>query len=151
MTVNLYAIAQPQNKINKDVTNTIKASDINIDMKKDTSIMSPIILLKFPSGINETNFNYAKLSNGYYYFVTDVIKKLGGIHEVHLEIDVLTSFKTQINNITCEIVRCEKERNKDIVDDEVPLVSTKNVEVMKFDGQFFDTSKCRYYLCVSGG
>ena len=125
------------------------STDMNCNLKNDTSLMNPVITLKLPSGVSLTDFNFIYLDFGYYYIVTDIVKKMGGIVEISGEIDVLYSFKTELNSLFVEVARSESDANKNIMDNEVPLITSRIVETQNIG--HFDKTQIKTYLCVSGG
>ena len=147
MICRLYKSFDTFEKINKAMTQV--STDISCNLKNDTSLMNPVITLKLPSGVSLTDFNFFYLDFGYYYIVTDVVKKIGGIVEVSGEIDVLYSFKTELNSLFVEVVRSESDANKNIMDTEVPLITSRIVETQNIG--HFDKTQIKTYLCVSGG
>lgn len=147
MICRLYKSFDAFEKINKTMTQV--SVDINCNLKNDTSLMNPVITLKLPSNIKMTDFNFFFLDFGYYYIVKDIVKKMGGIVEISGEIDVLYSFKTELNNLYVEVIRSESEINKNILDNEVPLITSRVVETQHIG--HFDKTNIKTYLCVSGG
>ena len=84
------------NKSNKKVVNkTIEeVQEIDFIFKDDTDITNPILILQsYQSG----NYCYIPNLNRYYY-IDRVIVMNGGFYKLHLEIDVLMSYKNEIMN-----------------------------------------------------
>lgn len=149
MIVRLYSSSDSFNKINKSMV--LKSADIACNIKNDTSIMTPTISLTLPTNIRPTDFNYVYIDFfGYMYATTDIVKRMGGVYDVLLEIDVLYSFRNELNNLTVEVLRSESHGNPNILDNEVPLITSRIIEVQNV-GEPFDLTKTKSYLCVSGG
>ena len=133
----MYLQTESFEKINKTMTQV--SVDINCNLKNDTSLMNPVITLKLPSNVKMTDFNFFYLDFGYYYIVKDIVKKMGGIIEISGEIDVLYSFKNELNSLYVEVTRSESEINKNILDNEVPLITSRVVETQHI-GHFDKTN-----------
>lgn len=91
--------------INKNIT-LINVLDFNL--KSDNSILQPILILK-----NYTDGNYCYIEEfKRYYYINDVRVLKGGLYELHLNVDVLMTYKdTIINNpiTTQKIVKLNNE------------------------------------------
>lgn len=93
------------NVINKNIT-LIKEIDFNL--KSDNSILQPILILK---NYTEGNYCYIEEFNRYYY-INDVRVLKGGLYELHLNVDVLMTYKDIIINnpiTTQKIVKLNNE------------------------------------------
>lgn len=145
MNVTLYSCSDAFNKINKRLI--AKSTKIPCTIKIDTSLMNPTISITLP--ISWHDFNYVQFENGYTYIVEDVVKKMGGVYDVNLQIDALYTFRNEINNLTIEVTRSESHGIENILDNEVPLITSRIIESQNIGA--FDTKNAKTYLCVSGG
>lgn len=105
MKLKIYNNNSNDNVLNKNIT-LIKEIDFNL--KSDNSILQPILILK-----NYTEGNYCYIDEfKRYYYINDVRVLKGGLFELHLNVDVLMTYKdTIINNpiTTQKIVKLNNE------------------------------------------
>lgn len=91
MNLIAYSTKNPYNVINKELT---QISTYEIKIKKESSIINPVIMIESDSFID---FNYCYIDNfNRYYFVNDVEVFPNNIFYLTLSIDVLESFKSDI-------------------------------------------------------
>lgn len=64
-------------------------------------------------------YNYARI-NGKYYFVDSVDCATNLIYNVHLRIDLLASYKTEILSNYCNILYSQSNFNKNLIDSRIP-------------------------------
>ena len=105
MKLKIYNNNSNGNVINKNIT-LIKELDFNL--KSDNSILQPILILK---NYTEGNYCYIDEFNRYYY-INDVRVLKGGLFELHLNVDVLMTYKDIIINnpiTTQKIVKLNNE------------------------------------------
>ena len=130
--------------------------DIAIKVKTPCSIINPSILLSF----NPLKENYFKIYWGdstdetksrYYYKVdTTCINQL---YEVQLREDVLQTYKTEILNLRCNVLRQEYKYNRYMADDRVICERRRNVKYLTAPNLPFSTqgTGTPVVLTVSGG
>lgn len=105
MKLKIYNNNSNGNVINKNIA-LIKEIDFNL--KSDNSILQPILILK---NYTEGNYCYIEEFNRYYY-INDVRVLKGGLFELHLNVDVLMTYKDIIINnpiTTQKIVKLNNE------------------------------------------
>ncbi len=94
MEIYLYVNNSPKNKIDKVLSNEISYAGT---LRNETSVINPVIMLE---SYNISNYNYAFIPDfGRFYFISDIISIRNGLWEVHLKVDVLESFKTEIKSL----------------------------------------------------
>lgn len=138
----------------RDVTKTLTqvGDNINVVLKEDSTIEEPTLIL---SG-SFINANYCKIPtfNNRYYFITSQTVLTGNRVEIHLTVDVLTTYQANIRNSTQLIVRQENAGVNEIVDTQLPLKNGSNLTIVQFpNSPFFDSftesTKC-FLLNVIG-
>ena len=109
MNITLYVNNSEKNKIGKNLTNDFSLTGT---LRDATNIINPVILLE----LNEIdNHNYCYIPNfNRYYFITDITVIRTGLFAIYLMVDVLESFKTEIENLS------------------VILLNTQNVGINKY-------------------
>ena len=91
MKLKIYNNNSNNNVLNKKIT---PVSELDFNMKSDNSILQPILILK-----NYTSGNYCYIDElKRYYFINDVRLLTGGLYELHLDVDVLMTYKNAIIN-----------------------------------------------------
>lgn len=132
MNCNFYSISDDRNKINKTLgTPTTKT----ITFLDSVDLLHPIIKLSaFPA---EKNYCYIPALNRYY-FIDSVEIVRNGLFVVRLSIDVLYTYKTQIETSTADIVETSEILNADKLDYESE--NTETVTEIDLTNPFNDTS-----------
>ena len=89
MELKIYNNNSNTNVLNKNIT---LVDTLEFNLKKDNSILQPVLILKnYSSG----NYCYIKKFNRYYY-ITDIRVLNGGLYQLHLDVDVLMTYKDVI-------------------------------------------------------
>lgn len=120
-----------------------------VELKNDTSILNPVILIRtaslpVPTVAPSTVFTYAYIAKfTRYYFVTDWVY-VAGIWECHLSIDVLASHKVMIGATSAYIERSASAYNGSIIDKIYPATTDYDIQ--------YSATECAYYnIAPSGG
>lgn len=91
MKLKIYNNNSNNNVLNKKIT---LVQELDFNLKSDNSILQPILILK-----NYTSGNYCYIDElKRYYFINDVRLLTGGLYELHLDVDVLMTYKDEIIN-----------------------------------------------------
>ena len=104
MTVIFYKYNGIRNKINKSLSNGLSVQDVII--KNDFDISAFDLIIKNASYTPEYNYCYIQ-DLGRYYFIDSVECMNGTIYKIRVSVDVLTSFASDIENITAIITKSE--------------------------------------------
>lgn len=110
-------------KKSKSTAQPTGGSQIDVQLKGGTDLLSPTFLLNF-SGV--PGFNYVNFE-GRYYFVKGINNVRNDLWEIICEEDYLATWKTDIGNTSCEILYATGGRN-DIVDKRIPLDASLRVD-----------------------
>ena len=89
MELKIYNNNSNTNVLNKNIT---LIDTLSFNLKSDTSILQPILVLK---NYTKGNYCYIKELNRYYY-ITDIRVLNGGLYQLQLDVDVLMTYKTEI-------------------------------------------------------
>ena len=114
MTITLYVNNSEPNKVDKDLSNPI-----NIDgaLRDGSSIIDPVIDIELSSG-NIANINYIHIQEwDRYYFVNNISSVVNGLWTLSCHVDVLSSYKKRIKNLSAIIARQQNEYNLYLNDD----------------------------------
>lgn len=129
MELKLYETLDGENVINKNIA--LKYT-INITLKKDVDINKPIIILNDNEVMDFRTCNYCfiELFNRYY-FIRSLESVNNNIWKLHLECDVIESFKTDILNSVGLVKRIIKEGDYQSINSEFDV--RKQTKVYKSD------------------
>ena len=106
MEIRLYKTLDNENVINKDME---LIYTFNINLKSDVDISNPVILVNDKKTMNFKECNYCYLSEfNRFYFIRTIENMSNNVWGLHLECDVLESFKNEILNSYAEYKRTVK-------------------------------------------
>lgn len=146
-TVDLYKNSSPVEKIGKTLTDQQSITDVLL--KRDTSILRPVLLVNDARGV--TDFNYMYISEfDRYYFIDDIRSAHNNIWEISGHVDVLETYKTQILANTAVLRRQEKKFNLYLDDPEFKTYNNERVQTKRFKGTGGWTKNLHYVLVVNG-
>lgn len=131
LVLRVYLTNSPTNKIEKDLR---VGTSYSIDLKnrpKDFNNFDIDFSVNTPQALN---FNYAYLggSYNYYYFIKILPSNIGSQHyKLHLELDPLMTYKSQILGLKCITERNTNKYNTYLVDE--------NQKIESMTKQFYHT------------
>lgn len=146
MDIIIYTNNSEKNKIGKSLTNKITLSGY---LKEETSIVDPIIQLEIS---NPSQYNYCKIPQfNRSYFIKDINNISNDIWELHLHVDVLESYKSNIKNLTAIIEKNQyrDNSNKYFNDGQTFFYDSKETnEIANFSNGFDSTP---HYILITAG
>ena len=96
MDIILYVNNSEINRIGKNLTG---ASTISGTLREQTNVIEPDILVSME---NPTIYNYVYIpAFKRYYFIKDITSVRNGLWRLHLAVDTLETYKTEILNCAC--------------------------------------------------
>ena len=121
---------------------------LNGTLREGCSIINPVIKVEAINNSIASICNYAKIAQfGRYYFVNDIIFT-GKLFEIHMHVDVLSSFQTELKSLSAVIGRNQYKYNTYLQDGYFKTYANPHIEIKQFPNGF-DTFQ--YVLAVSGG
>ena len=91
MEISFYINTSEKEKFDKSLTNEKSLTGF---LKQATSVINPVITVEIE---NPSQFNYCHIPQFHrYYFINDMINIKNNIWEIHMHVDALSSFKSQI-------------------------------------------------------
>lgn len=117
--MNIYTFQNFTKKPNSTATPTGAGTLHTCVFKDGCSIVNPVFVL---DGI-DLSVNYVQFNNRYY-FVRDIVLQNKNIYELHCEIDVLATWKSEIGSSTQYVLRSSDEYDGTIVDGFYPTKKT---------------------------
>lgn len=146
MQLILYTNNSDDKVVTKNITQLV---ELNGTLRENCSIIDPIITVSSDNVNNAiaAACNYAMIAQfGRYYFVNDIVLK-GKLWEIHMHVDVLASFQTQLKALDAVIARNENKYNLYLNDGYFKTYQNPHVSIKPFPSGFTDQS---YVLAVAG-
>lgn len=132
MLVSFYSNKSDNRYINKSIT--LIHSNIGCELKDDTNLLTPTLILTNLSNLDNINYVYIPDFNRYYY-VTDIEFAQQRIY-ISLKCDVLMSFKNDILKCRCIIERQENNVNRYLIDNEQQAFAYTRIQTKEFPNGF---------------
>lgn len=110
LTLTLYNFSKRQNST---LVPTAQGTSVSVNLKQETSLNNPIFLL---SG-SKPDANYAQFE-GAYYFIDDITSVRANLWEIACTIDVLATFKAQIQATSAFVEYCAQGSTR-LTDDRI--------------------------------
>lgn len=146
MELILYTNNSDDKVVTKNITTL---ATINGTLREDCSIIDPVITVS-DSVVNNAiaaACNYAKIAQfGRYYYVKNIVCK-GKFWELHMHVDVLASFQTELKALDAVIARQENKYNLYLNDGFFKTYQNPHVKIMQFPSGFTD----QYYILSVAG
>ena len=91
MEISFYINTSEKEKFDKRLTNEKSLTGF---LKQATSVINPVITVEIE---NPSKYNYCHIPQFHrYYFINDMINLRNNLWEIHMHVDALSSFKSQI-------------------------------------------------------
>lgn len=149
MTIKLYVNNSEVNKINKSITNVSTRTG---HLREGCFVLKPIITLEM-GDLLPTDFNYMYIVEFDRYYFIDDIKVVGKYYEISARVDVLYSFRADINRSRAVIERNSKNGIWNaFINDPDCIIEQDNyilLKVGKLEPFSFDNGS--YVMAVAGG
>ena len=162
-TVKLYSCTCDRKVLNKmpflgegvSITGTFR-------IKEPCSISNPVIELasstvKYKDRLQLDSVNYAFIELFQrYYFIDNIIFEHDGLLQMHMSVDVLNTYRSDILSSQQEVIRSESINTPQYVDNERPIffdrwLDASASEVFGMVPESQGQGSVNYYLTVSGG
>ena len=145
-TIKLYTNTSPRNFVTKSITQV--GTDLTGDLRQETSIVKPAIMIELDSV--PANVNYMYISDwGRYYFIEDIISIRKGLWELRGTVDPLYTYATELKNCNGVTHRAESELayNTYLDDGSFRAYSNPTIRTIEFPSGF---STWEYLLALAG-
>ena len=146
MTINLYVNTSEKEKLDKSLINE---TVLNGYLKQGSSVVNPTITIQIT---NPSQYNYVYIPQfNRYYFITDTVNVRNNIWEIHMHVDTLSSFKTQIraNKAIIDKNQYLSNANKYYNDGDTFVHDSKETnEIATFQNGFDETP---HYILITAG
>lgn len=160
-SLNLYKFTGDRKQLNKDSNHgSTLVETISGNFRGDVDILNPVIEIS-PTQTSTIakitkECNYAYVADlGRYYFIDDMICKAGDVIELHLSIDVLFSWATEILALNEGIIaRNEQSANSNLFLDDSEIHIYNDPHIVTYDFSYENGSLTfgsqSYILAVAG-
>lgn len=144
MELVLYTNNSDKRVVTKNITTL---ATLNGTLRQNCSIVDPVISVENINNSIAAKCNYAKIAQfGRYYYVNDIIFT-GKLYEIHMHVDVLASFQTELKSLEAVVARQENNYNLYLNDGMFKTYANPNISIFQFPNSF-DTFQ--YILSVAG-
>lgn len=137
MTITVYSCSDDFRVMDKTLTQVATLS--NVEIYGSCSVSTPVLKLANASS-QLPQFNYVYIPNfGRYYHVTDIVADSGGMVYVHCSVDARYTWRDQIRNCPCNVLRNEGiGKPTMIIDQQLPVLqNTENIVSKRANGTVF--------------
>lgn len=121
MNVTLYKTSDDMRKVNKTLTTIGTQKTLTIYDSID--IISPVFVLDYNADLLTANYLYCG-NLARYYFINDITLDSGKRMYISCSEDVLMTYKTQLLNCECCVMRNENALGE-VVDDKLPIAPNR--------------------------
>ena len=137
--------SSPVEKIGKNLD---AGTEFTCDLKADTSVLKPTLVLQSASSLAGFNYMYIPDFNRYY-FIDDIVSKNNVIWEVSGHVDVLETYKADILKQSAVISRQQNKYNLYLNDPDFRTYNNDIIQTKSFTvGDF--SKNLTYVLVVNG-
>lgn len=144
MNVILYKTTSPKNQLTKNLTD---ATTISCTLKISKSVTDPVFITGYSASL--MGYTYAYIADwGRYYFIESIEVSPGQELVLHLHVDVLATYATQIKASTARIVRSASNYDKYIADSMIINKAQTKITQKKLGSGFTGANK--YYIMIGG-
>lgn len=145
-TVKFYQNKADNRYISKSLTQ--KGTDISCSFKDDTTQEDPVLVISPTNYQSDANYCYISDTGRYYYIVNVTFSQQRVF--IHLKVDVLMSFGTDIKLCNCIGYRSSSKYNAFINDSDYPALAYGQPITLKFNSTPF-SKNWNIILTVAGG
>lgn len=136
--VTLYHNADEYRVLNKRISDAV---EFNIDLKEETPVLTPRIILQSDTDLTNYNYAYIDITSRYYYCTITLMEN--GLYILDMKVDVLMSHKTSIKNLIGLVERNETKGyyNKDIPNSDIVTQRGTTTKIIKYERSFTVNNK----------
>lgn len=146
-TIKLYNVSDDPRKLNKTLTGELSVN--NVRPTDIVDLMNPSFILDYNESYTTKNYLYAAAPFDRYYFITDMKIDIGKKIVISCAVDVLQTYKEDINTLEANVIRQQDKRNPFFADDEYNFKVEYQNEIEKFPTSHFQSGS--YIIMWIGG
>ena len=137
MTVIFSKTSDGVNVLNKTITDV--KTKTGVKPFEPCNMLTPKLLMAYDADI--LGCNHCRIDTfGRSYYITNIVLLTAEMMMIECNVDVLTTYKDSIKNVTVSAVRSESVGSNDVIDTKYPLCPNK----VWYDGIIKNTSKIFY-------
>lgn len=145
MTIKFYKNLSDRNHLDKNISQL--GSDVTGTLRENCSVIDPIIKIEEYTSFDLPSCNYAYIEEfSRYYFINNIVL-VGNLYEIHMHVDVLSTYKDEIRSNEAVIARQEKQYNLYLKDGAFKTYANPHIQVSQFPNGFSDYN---FIFSVSG-
>lgn len=148
MNLKLYYNQSEKNHLDKNITQM--GNTLNGTLRENCSVIDPVIRIEDFTGLDIPSCNYAYIEEfERYYFINNIVMVTDKIYELHMHVDVLSTYKVAIRSNKAIVSRQEKSYNLYLQDGVFKTKAFPHIQVKQFpDG--FSKSDFSFIFTVAG-
>ena len=145
-TIYLYHNNSEKNTMDKSL---VSAGSYTGTLKEASSIVDPVVLIESSSVITA---NYADIPQfNRKYFITDIICVRNNLYEIHMHVDVLSTYKTEIRSNSGIVARQEFFNNVYLDDPKLPIGRDTETSFMTMTSNSATFNVQSNIICINPG
>ena len=135
MTIKIYKNLSDNNVLDKNITQM--GSNLTGTLKEECSIIDPVITIEDFTSFDIKSANYAYITEfGRYYYINNIICITDKLFELHMHVDVLKTYASEIRSNSAVISRQESQYNLYLQDGVFKTYANPHYEIKKFPSGF---------------
>ena len=115
MVATFYKFSKKTNSISRPTGTGIS---VPVSLKESSSAMNPVLIIRDPN-FPDYNYMYLPIFDRYY-FIEDIIYDTG-VWVVRARVDVLASYRTEINNTKAYVIFSDSAADEDVIDNRITV------------------------------
>lgn len=144
MTLDLYTTTSERHRLDKVLSNKITK---NCSVKAGTDLLNPTVTIGYDVSVLSKSYAYIA-DFGRYYYITGVEVTPGQQIVLHLHVDVLKTYSSQIKACSARITRSQSNPDPMIADNLIINKVNTNITQRKLGAGFTRSNK--YYVLIGG-
>lgn len=150
LSIQLGEFTGDNRQLFKNIDNIITR---NCDIYGDNTLLTPVFLLNYDEELLSKNYVFVPQWNKYYNIVSPLTMMSGKRCLIYCSEDVRMTFRNEILNLDCYVVRNEYRCNTLMIDEYYPAEIMSTLCTLKFDASPFviSNSDRNIVMCVYGG
>lgn len=145
MTIKLFNNLSDKIVVDKNITQI--GNDLSGTLRADCSVIDPVIAVENLNASDIPGCNYAYIPEfARYYYINNIVCS-GKLFELHMHVDVLMSYRSDIRSNNAVVSRQEKQYNLYLQDGVFKEQANPHYEIKKFPSGF---TSFNFILAVSG-
>lgn len=144
-TLKVGTCGDPENRIDKSPS---FAYDLTGNFRENVSVLDPVVVVESANNLSGCNYAYIEEFSRYYY-IRDIVILSATLYELHLHVDVLYTYSSEIITAPCIVAKSANTFNMYLNDTNYKCYQNNHVLINTFpDG--IPINKSKFVLTVFG-